>query len=130
MRAITLPILFGTLLAAGTLPALAQPAQVATPVAVGASTKTPYRQTFEADARARLRVWSSEITDFNSKAEATGTATDNEAGAALTTAWAETKAEEAKLEIAGADSWETARATYDDAAEHFQTALDRARSAL
>ncbi len=127
MRGFALPLLLGTLLAGGAGPALAQSAQAAAPAA---STETPYRQTFESDARARLRVWSDEISDFNSKADATGTETDNAAGAALKTAWAETKAEEQKLEIAGADTWEHARATYDQAAEHFQTKLNRARAAL
>jgi hypothetical protein len=123
MRGFALPFLLGTLLASGAGPALAQPVPVA---ASAASTETPYRQTFEADARARLRLWSDAVTDFNSKADAT----DSAAGAELNTAWAETKAEEAKLEIAGADTWENARTTYDHAAQRFQTALDRARSAL
>ena len=127
MRGFALPFLLGTLLAAGAGPTLAQPVQVAAPAA---STETPYRQTFEADARARLRVWSDEISDFNSRADAAGTTTDNAAGAELNTAWADTKVEEEKLEVAGADTWEQARATYDHAAQHFQTTLDRARAAL
>ncbi len=127
MRGFALPLLIGTLLAGGAGPALAQPVQAAAPAA---STETPYRQTFEADARARLRVWSDEVGAFNSRADATGTATDNAVGAALTTAWADTKAQEQKLEVAGADTWEQARATYDHAAAQFQTTLDRARAAL
>jgi hypothetical protein len=128
MRGVALPLLFGMLLAGGAGPALAQPVHVAAAPAAGA--ETPYRQTFEADARARLRVWSDEISDFNSKADAAGAATDNAVGAALNTAWADTKAQEQKLETAGADTWDHARATYDQAAQHFQTTLDRARAAL
>jgi hypothetical protein len=119
--------MLGTLLAGGAGPALAQPVLAAAPAA---GTETPYRQTFEADARARLRVWSDEITAFDNKVDATGTATDSAAGQDLDTAWAETKAEEQKLEVAAADKWEDARITYDHAAQHFQATLDRARDAL
>jgi hypothetical protein len=38
---------------------------------------------------------------------------DNAAWAELHTAWTETKADEQKMEIAGADEWESVRGTFD-----------------
>jgi hypothetical protein len=126
MRGFALPLLLGTLLAAGTLPAVAQPTQIAAPVMA----ETPYRQTYEQDARTRLRVWGRELADFNKAAEAKGKGLDDEAGAELNTAWIATKAEERNLEVASTDQWESSRTTFDHASRRFEDALDRARSHL
>jgi hypothetical protein len=48
----------------------------------------------------------------------------------LSSAWTETIAEEKHLEVAGADEWEAARATYDHASRRFEDALVRAKSRI
>jgi hypothetical protein len=126
MRGFALPLVLGTLLATGTLPAVAQPVRVAAP----ATAETPYRQTFEQDARTRLRVWGADVADFNKAAEAKGRRRDDAAGAELNAAWTEIRAEDQKLEIAGAGEWEAARATFDHASRRFEDALGRAHSEL
>jgi hypothetical protein len=126
MRGFTLPLLLGTMLAAGTLPAMAQPVQIAAPT----TAETPFRQTYEQDARTRLRVWDRELAEFNRTAEAQGRGLDDEAGSELNTAWTETKLEEQKLEVASTDQWESSRTTFDHASRRFEDALDRARSHL
>jgi len=126
MRGIALSLAFGTMIAAGTLPAAAQPV----PVTARTGTQTPYRQTYEEDARARLRVWAGEVTAFNKTAEAKGRDQDNAAGSDLNVAWTEAKAEERKMEVAGADDWESVRTTFDNASHRFEDALDRARAAI
>jgi hypothetical protein len=128
MRGIALSFVLGTVLAAGTLPAVAQPVQAAAPVTAKTGTETPYRQTYEEDARTRLRVWGQEVTAFNKKTEAKGRSQDNEAGSELNIAWTETKAEERKMEVAGADDWESVRTSFDHASHRFEDALGRARS--
>jgi hypothetical protein len=126
MRRFALPLVLGTLLAAGTLPAVAQQARVAPP----ASAQSPYRQTFEQDARARLRVWGADLADVNKRAVAEGKRQDRAAGAELNSAWTETRAEEKNLEVAGTDEWEAARTTFDNASRRFEDALNRAHSAV
>jgi hypothetical protein len=126
MRVFALPFVLGTLLAAGMLPAAAQPTQIAAQVAA----ETPYRQTYEQDARTRLRVWGRELADLNKTAEAKGNSLDDEAGSELNRAWTETKAEEQKLEVASTDQWENSRTTFDHASRRFEDALDKARSRL
>jgi hypothetical protein len=116
MRGFVLPLVLGTLVVSGALPAIAQPVP-----------ETPFRHDFVADAQARMRVWGRDVNSFNRSAEATGRAQDSAAGAELNTAWTQAKAEEQKLEVASADQWEGARTSFDDASRRFRVALDRAQ---
>jgi hypothetical protein len=119
MRGFALPLVLGTLLVSGALPAVAQPAP-----------QTPYRHDYVEDAQARLRVWGRDMSSFNKAAAATGRAQDKAAGAALNSAWSDAKADERKLEVASAEDWEGARTAFDHASRRFEDALGRAHSHL
>ncbi len=55
---------------------------------------------------------------------------DNAAWAELHTAWTETKADEQKMEIAGADEWESVRGTFDRTSRRFEATLERPKSRI
>jgi hypothetical protein len=128
MRGFAPQLLLAILLAAGplALTAKAQPVQIAAP----AATETPFRQTFEQDARTRLRVWGAEIADFTNAAEANGQGQDDAAGVELQAAWAETKTQERNLELASRGDWEVARTTFSQASRRLEDALDKAHARL
>ena len=126
MQSIRILLMLGGLAAVGALPAASQ----TTPQDVNTNTNTstePTHESYLQMARAELQEWRQERDAFNTKALAEGHADSLAASNMLNVAWANTKAEAGKLEVAGANDWEDAKASFEVASHKFVAAYNEAR---
>jgi len=127
MRILIGPII-ATLALAGTLPAAAQtrPAPDQAQVRV-ATTRDPAaeRETFTQRARDEMGVWQQKFNDLSARVEARGTAAQARAMKAIDSAWADTKTASERLEAAGAEDWDGAKASYKKASHKLALAWQK-----
>lgn len=76
-------------------------------------------------ARADLEDWKVKIDDFSDRARAEGRAQDKSADAEMAQSWARLKNHTAKLEAAGLDDWDEAKAALERARRDLVARWDR-----
>jgi hypothetical protein len=126
MRDLVLLFVLGTAMMVGTLAAVAQPIRVAVPVRSDTSEGSANHQTYVQAVKERIRVWGQKVAGFDKKADTKGGTPETD----LDTAWAKVNAEEHGLETATRDGWERAKASFDNASDDLENALQWARVRL
>lgn len=116
MKALTASLVIG-LLVAGTSPAAPVEPVVPLdgPVQLVAVDTTTARDTYAHEARAKMLEWKTKLHDFGKTADAKGTQAGATVQSDLNIAWAKADAASRKLQAAGADGWENAKASYETA---------------
>jgi hypothetical protein len=127
MRMLTVSIVIGPLVLIGTLPAAAGQSTVAlgsgAPVLFVAGNDAPAdRDTYTQQARDKMQEWRRKLHDFSEKAEAKGKEAGNAAGNDLNKAWTKAEAASSKLQTVGAESWESAKTSFEEASRELADA--------
>ena len=120
MRMLTVSIVIGPLVLIGALPAAPGQSTLAlgsgAPVLLAAGNDTPAdRDTYTQQARDKMQEWQRKLHDFSEKAEAKGKEAGDAAGNDLNKAWTKAKAASSKLQTVGAESWESAKTSFEEA---------------
>jgi uncharacterized membrane protein len=131
MRIITTSIVIGSLMLIGALPAAGQsnpaPATSA-PVGLAAGGNTPAdRDTYTQQARDEMQKWQRKLHDFSEKAEAKGKEAANAAENDLNAAWTKAEAASRRLQTVGAEGWDRARTSFEQASRDLAAAWGRVR---
>jgi len=106
--------LFCVALPVGANPVL--PLMATAPTALtAASDTTTDRDSYRKKAHDDVRDWQQKLHDFDAKAKAEGKHADRTAKADLNKAWDKTKIASRKLQTAGAEGWNAAKAEYETA---------------
>jgi hypothetical protein len=134
MRMHTASIVIGSLVLIGALPAAAggqstiSPSASA-PVRLAANgDATVDRDTYMQRARDEMQEWRRKLHDFSAKANANGKEAGNTAETDLNKAWTRTEAASRKLQTVGAEGWDHAKASFEQASHELADAWDRIRS--
>jgi len=130
MRLLIASIVIGPLMLIG-----APPAAAAQPVSTGPQTQSPPapgtssadRDTYTQKAQRDLQDWQQKVHDFTEKAKARGQQASNAVAADLNVAWTKTRDEARKMQAAGAEGWDRARASYERASHDLADTWNRIR---
>ncbi len=129
MRLLVASIVLGPLMLIGTLPAFADQSNASSkqiPMATG-SHSTADRDTYTQKAQGDMQDWQQKLRAFTATAKANGEKAGNAAEHELDTAWSKTKVQARKLQTAGAEGWESAKASYEKASHELAEAWDKNR---
>jgi hypothetical protein len=129
MRIFTAAIVIGPLLLIGALPAGAGQSPPAlgsnAPVGLAAGGDTAAdRDTYTQKARNEMQEWRRKLHDFSEKAGASGKEAGNAAMTDLNRAWVKTEAASRKLQTVGADGWDHAKTSFEQASQALGTRFD------
>ncbi|MGC2201257.1 MAG: hypothetical protein WA633_14065 [Stellaceae bacterium] len=83
---------------------------------------TADRDTYTQKARDEMQEWQRKLHDFSAKAEAKGQEAGNAAENDLNKAWAQAEAASRKLQTVGAESWESAKTSFEEASRELADA--------
>jgi hypothetical protein len=126
MRMLTASIVIGPLVLIGALPAAGQSTLAlgsGAPVQLAAGgDSTADRDTYTQKARDEMQEWQRKLHDFSEKAEAKGKEAGNAAENDLNKAWAQAEAASRKLQTVGAESWESAKTSFEEASRELADA--------
>jgi hypothetical protein len=131
MRMLTVSIVIGPLVLIGALPAAGQ-----SPLALGSGAPVPLaagadsaadRDTYTQMARDKMQEWQRKLHDFSARAAAKGKQLDNAAENDLNTAWTKAKAASSRLQTVGAEGWESAKTSFEEASRELADAWDKIR---
>jgi hypothetical protein len=131
MRMLTVSIVIGPLVLIGALPAAGQstlalgsgaPAQLA----AGADSAAD-RATYTQMVRDEMQEWQRKLHDFSEKAAAKGKQLDNAAENDLNKSWTKAKAASSRLQTVGAEGWESAKRSFEEASRELANAWDKIR---
>jgi uncharacterized membrane protein len=126
MKPFRVALMLGGIILLGALPAAGQQAPPAAPPDAAASgDRSPDHDRYLEKARADLQKWRRDLDDFNARATAEGRADSRAAADQLNAAWAKTQAEAGKLQAAGAEDWDRARASFENSSRDFTQSLGR-----
>jgi hypothetical protein len=132
MKILNASIIIGALLLIGGLPAAGQstlaPGSGAPVRLAGGGDATADRQTYAQQARADIQEWQRKLQDFGEKAEAKGKEAGQAAATDLNKAWTRAEAASGRLQTAGAEDWESAKASFEKASRELADAWDRVRA--
>ena len=117
MRMLTAAIVVGPLLLSGTL--------AAGQVQLAAGDATADRDTYAQKARDEMQQWQRKLHEVGAQAEAKGQEAGNAAGNDLNAAWSKAEAASRKLQAAGAEGWESAKTSYEQASHELAEAWHR-----
>jgi hypothetical protein len=128
MKTLNVSLVLAGLIPLGALPAAAQspPAAVPSEAATGGDPSAGH-DTYLQTARATLQTWHQELDAFDTKVAAEGSVDGRAAADRLNLAWARTKDEAGKLQTAGAQDWERAKASFEDTSRDFTEGFDKVR---
>jgi hypothetical protein len=129
----TASIVIGSLVLIGALPAAAGQSTFSpsgsAPVRLAANgDSTVDRDTYLQKARDEMQEWRRKLHDFSAKAEANGKEAGNAAKTDLNKAWTKTEAASRKLQTAGAEGWDSAKASFEKASRELADVWDKIRS--
>lgn len=132
MRILTASIVIGPLMLIGALPAAGQSTLAlgsSAPVLLAAGNDTPAdRDTYTQQALEEMQEWQRKLHDFSEKAEAKGKEAANAAENDLNKAWTKADAASSKLQTVGAESWESAKTSFEEASRELADAWHKIRS--
>jgi hypothetical protein len=129
MRMLTVSIVIGPLVLIGALPAAGQ-----SPLALGSGAPVPLaagadsaadRDTYTQMARDKMQEWQRKLHDFSARAAAKGKQLDNAAENDLNKAWTRAKAASSSLQAVGAEGWESAKTSFEEASRELADAWDQ-----
>jgi hypothetical protein len=133
MRIIIAPIVIGTLVLAGTLPAAAQskPASDQGASVHVATTRDQIadRNSYTQKAQDEVRIWQQKLHDFDAKVQAKTTEAQTSASKDLDDAWTQTKTASARLEAAGEKDWDSAKTSFQMASHRLAVAWHKVNPA-
>ena len=120
MRILSASIVIGRLMLIGALPTAAGYSTLAigsgAPVRLAAGgDSTADRDTYTQKARDEMQEWERKLRDYSEKAEAKGREAGNAAENDLNKAWNKAEAASHKLETVGAEGWEHAKTSFEQA---------------
>ena len=132
MRMTAASIVIASLMLIGALPAAAgqsDPAPVAsTPAGLAAAGDTTTdRASYTQKAREDMQEWQRKLHDFSVRAEANGKEAGSAADTDLTKAWTRTEAASRRLQTVGAEGWDRARTSFEQASRDLAAAWGRVR---
>jgi hypothetical protein len=120
-------VLFGALPAAAGRSTLSPGASA--PVRVAANgDPTVDEDTYLQKARNEMQEWRRKLPDFSAKVEGNGKEAGNAAETDLNKAWTRTEAASRRLQTVGADGWDSAKTSFEEASRELVAAWDRVRS--
>jgi hypothetical protein len=124
MKLRLLAILVGSLVLAGALPIHSQTVRTnGQNLRVQLAAADPAdRNTYMQTARANMTVWSKKMQEFGERTQAKVTEAKIKATNELNEAWTETKAAAARLEVAAAEDWESAKTSFKRASDKLAVA--------
>ncbi len=130
MKSLAASIVIGPLMLLGVPPAVAGQSSLA--FGAGASVQVAAGEASAADkdtymrkVKAELQEWQRKLHDLGEKAEAEGTEARNTAENDLDRAWTRAEAESRKLLTVGAEGWENARTSFEEASRELAVAWNR-----
>ena len=133
MRILAAAIVIGPLMLVGGLPAAAQStlapgssAPVQSAAAAGSSAVD--RDTYAHEACDAVQEWRRKLRDFSEQAKVEGAKAGSATEKGLNEAWAKADAASRKLQNIGAESWASAKTSYEQASRELAAAWDRIRS--
>lgn len=106
--------LLGALPAAAGQPGFAPGAGIPLRIAA-AGDQAPDRETYAHQAQDQMQEWQRKLDAFGTKVETSGKQAGNAADADLKDAWAKARVASERLQKAGADTWDGAKAAFDQA---------------
>jgi Skp family chaperone for outer membrane proteins len=117
MNSLNVAIVVGPILLVGALlPAAGQSLQTVAPVQIAAGgDSTADRETYAQRARDEVAEWQKKLHDLSEKAEAKGAQVGNAVEDDLNKAWTKTEAASRRLQTAGAEGWESAKTSFENA---------------
>jgi hypothetical protein len=129
MRLLNATTVIGSLMLIGALPAAAgQPSSSGTHIQLAADGTSPIdRDTYTRKTQDDMQEWRQKLHAFDEKAKAKGRQVDNAAENELNAAWVSTQAGARKLQIATAEGWESAKASYEKSSGELAHAWDKIR---
>jgi hypothetical protein len=133
MRMRTASIVIGSIALIGALPAAAgqstiSPSASATVRLAANSDATVDRETYMQRARGDMQEWRRKLHQFREKAGVSGKEAGSAAETDLNKAWTKTEAASRRLQTAGAEGWDHAKASFEQASHELADAWDRIRS--
>jgi hypothetical protein len=130
MRTIAASIVIGSLMLIGALPAAGQsnPAPAASaPVGLAGGNTAADRARYTQKARDEMQAWQRKLHDFSLRADASGKEMGNAADSDLNKAWTRTESASRRLQIVGAEGWDRARTSFEQASRDLAAAWGRVR---
>jgi hypothetical protein len=134
MRIAIAPLLIGTLVLAGALPAAAQ-SKTDKGTSVGAATTNDpaaERNSYTQQAHGEMDMWEQKLHDFNAKVETKATEAQTSGSKDLEGAWTETKTAWSQLVMvgenvgtAGPNDWDSAKASFKTASNKLAVAWNK-----
>jgi hypothetical protein len=129
---LTVSMVIGPLMLIGALPAAVGQSTLAlgsgAPLLLAAGNDTPAdRDTYTQQARDKMQEWRRKLHDFSEKAEAKGKEAGNAAENDLNKAWTKAEAASGKLQTVGAESWESAKTSFEEASRELRDAWHKIR---
>lgn len=120
MRILTAASVIGSLMLIGAVPFAAGQSVLApgsgAPFRLAAGgDSTADQDTYVREAQDKMKEWQHKLHDLRETAEAKGKGAGDAAGSDLNTAWAQCQAASRKLQTAGAEGWESAKADFETA---------------
>ena len=85
------------------------------------------RDSYTLKAQNDMQEWGQKLHRFGEKAKAKGQQAGDATADGLNAAWAKTQAEADKLRVAGADGWDSAKASYEKASHDLADTWNRIR---
>jgi hypothetical protein len=131
MRMLTVSIVIGPLMLIGALPAagqstLALGSGAPVQLAAGADSAAD-RDTYTQMALDEIQKWQGKLHNFGEKAAAKRKQLDSAAENDLNKAWAKVKAASSRLQTVGAEGWESAKTSFEEASRELVDAWDKIR---
>ena len=131
MRMLTVSIVIGPLMLIGALPAagqstLALGSGAPVQLAAGADSAAD-RDTYTQMALDEIQKWQGKLHNFSEKAAAKRKQLDSAAENDLNKAWAKVKAASSRLQTVGAEGWESAKTSFEEASRELVDAWDKIR---
>jgi len=132
MRILSAAMVIGPLVLIGALHAAAGQSTLAlgsgAPIQLAAGgDSTADRDTYTQKARDEMQEWQRKLHDFSEKAEAKGKEAGDAAGNDLNKAWTKAKAASSRLQTVGAEGWESAKTSFEEASRELVDAWDKIR---
>jgi hypothetical protein len=131
MKLFIAPMMIGMLAVASPAAAQSKPASDQS-TSVGMSTTrdaAAERSSYTQQARDEVRVWDQKLQDFDAKTQVKAMKAKADASKDLDSAWSETKAAFGRLETAGKQDWDGAKASFKTASSNLAVAWQKVNPA-
>lgn len=128
MRILTMSIVIGPLMLIGVPPVAGQSKSPDPQIQLTANgNSTADKDSYTRNARDEMRAWRQKLRGLGETVKVKGHEAGAVADSELNAAWIKTRSEEHKLNLATAEDWESAKASFEKADRELADAWDKAR---